>query len=111
MGNLNDFMLYFMLFVAVYVLYYAIRGEGKIYENDYPKAIQEDHKKLLRKFCWVIGLGIIPLTILEFVFESDPNYGFFAWLNIGFVMGCVIVYLIVFRKKFGKYVYPQKPRK
>lgn len=111
MGGLNDFMLYFMLFVAVYVLYYAIRGEGKIYENDYPAVMQDEHKKLLRKFCWIIGIGIIPLTILEFIFQSNSLYGIFAWANIAFVLGCVIVYLVLFRKRFGKYVYPQKPNK
>jgi di/tricarboxylate transporter len=100
-----------MLFAAVYVLYYAIRGKGKIYENDYPKAIQEEHSKFLRKFCWVIGLGILPLTILEFIFEHSSFYPFIEWTNIGFVMICVVVYLIIFRKRFGKYIYPQKPGK
>lgn len=107
-GNFNDIMLYFMLFAAVYVLYYAIRGEGKIYENDYPKAMQEDHKKFLRTFCWIIGIGILPLTILEFIF---PSNAFISWANIGYVLACVVVYLILFRRKFGKYIYPQKPGK
>jgi hypothetical protein len=108
LGNFNDIMLFFMLFAAVYLLYYAFRGEGKIYENDYPKAMQEEHRNYMRKFCWIVGIGILVFTALEFF---NPNNGFFSWLNIGFVLGAVVVYLIIFRKKFGKYVYPKKPEK
>ncbi len=105
-----DFMLYFNLFIAVYVLYYAIRGQGKIYENDYPKAIKDDHARLLRKFCWIVGLGMLPLTILELVYDSASQASVFSWINIGFVLGCVVIYLIIFRVKFGKYVYPKKDK-
>ena len=103
-----DFMLYFNLFIAVYVLYYAIRGTGKIYENDYPQAIKEDHAKLLRKFCWIVGLGMLPMTILELVLETNNQASFFSWINIGFVLVCVVAYLVIFRIRFGKYVYPKK---
>ena len=103
-----DFMLYFNLFIAVYVLYYAIRGQGKIYENDYPKAIKEDHAKLLRKFCWIVGLGMLPLTILELVYNANGQASIFSIINIGFVMAAIVIYLIIFRVRFGKYVYPKK---
>lgn len=104
-------MLYFNLFIAVYVLYYAFKGTGKIYENDYPKEIKEDHAKFLRKFCWIVGIGMLPLTILELVLQDNPAIAFFSWANIGFVMVCVVFYLVVFKVKFGKYVYPKKPGK
>lgn len=103
-----DFMLYFNLFIAVYVLYYAIRGTGRIYENDYPQAIKEDHAKLLRKFCWIVGLGMLPLTVLELVYNTDASGSFFSWINIGFVLVAVVTYLVIFRVKFGKYVYTKK---
>lgn len=103
-----DFILYFNLFIAVYVLYYAIRGEGKIYENDYPKAMKEDHAKFLRKFCWIIGLGMLPLTILELAFQGSAEVSILSWINIGYVFACIVVYLILFRIRFGKYVYPKK---
>ena len=108
---MNDFMLYFNLFIAVYVLYYAFRGTGKIYENDYPNEIKEAHAKFLRKFCWIVGIGMLPLTILELVFGSNGVYSVFSWINIGFVLACVVFYLVIFKVKFGKYVYTKKPRK
>lgn len=108
---MNNFMLYFNLFIAVYVLYYAIRGEGKIYENDYPKEIKEAHAKFLRKFCWVIGIGMLPLTILELAFQDNAALGFLSWANIGFVLVCIVIYLVLFKVRFGKYVYTQKPKK
>lgn len=103
-----DFMLYFNLFIAVYVLYYAFKGTGKIYENDYPAAVKEPHAKLLRKFCWIVGLGMLPLTIAELILKDEASFGVFSWLNIGFVLGCVVVYLILLKKRFGKDIYPQK---
>jgi len=103
-------MLYFNLFIAVYVLYYAIRGQGKIYENDYPTSIKEAHAKLLRKFCWIVGLGMFPLTILELVYSTNQQASFLSWINIGFVLVCVVTYLVIFRIKFGKQVYPKKDK-
>lgn len=105
-----DFMLYFNLFIAAYVLYYAIRGQGRIYENDYPKAIKEGHAKLLRKFCWIVGLGMLPLTVLELVYDTNNQASVFSWINIGFVLAAIVTYLVIFRVKFGKYVYTKKDK-
>lgn len=114
-----DFMLYFNLFICAYLLYYGIKGQGKIYENDYPDEIKESHAKLLRKFCLITGIGLCPLTIVELMFSSqnqDPNLvgsssGWFSWVSIGFVAVCVVVYLIIFKVRFGEALKDPRKRK
>lgn len=92
-----DFMLYFNIFIGIYLLYYAIKGSGKIYENEYPKEVKEAHAKFLRKFCWIVGIGMIILTVLELTFKDIP---YLAWVEIGFVAAAVIIYLVVAQTKF-----------
>jgi len=48
MDGAFNFMMIFDIFIAVYLLYYAIKGSGKAYENDYPEEMQAAHRKLLR---------------------------------------------------------------
>ena len=59
-------MMIFDIFIAIYLLYYAIKGSGKAYENDYPEEMQEAHRKLLRTFCWITGVPLLVLSILEY---------------------------------------------
>ena len=47
---MGDFMLYFNVLIAIYLLYYAIKGSGKIYENDFPEEAKKAHNTFLRKF-------------------------------------------------------------
>ena len=104
-----DFMLMFNIFIAAYLLYYAFKGSGKVYENDYPKAMKEAHAKLLRKFCWITGVGLLVLTILEFIYGFNSPW---AIVSIVFVLGCVAIYFILFRVRFKEFLSkPKNPTK
>ena len=94
-----DFMLYFNIFIAIYLLYYAIKGTGKIYENEYPKEVKEAHAKFLRKFCWIVGIAMLVLTVLELMYTELV---FLAWIEIGFVGAAVIIYIVVAHIKLRK---------
>lgn len=106
MESTLNFMSMFNIFIAAYVLYYAIKGSGKVYENDYPKEMKAEHAKILRIFCWVVGVGMMPLAILEY---KDGFNSIWTTISIFFVLGCIAVYVVIFRKKFGKYL--KKPAK
>ncbi len=111
MGSLfgMDFMVLFNLFIAVYLLYYAIKGTGKVYENDYPKAMKDSHAKFLRKFCWVTGVGMLVLGIFDYMETQKGNANsIFAIVSIVFVLGCVVTYFIVFRVRYKQYL--SKPK-
>lgn len=103
-----DFMVVFNIFVGAYLLYYAIVGKGRLYEGDYPKEMMEEHQKLLRKFCWLVGAPMLGLSVLEYM------YGFgsiWSTISIVYVLGAVVIYFIIFTKKFRKYLYPEKTSK
>mgnify|MGYP000865797794 CR=1 FL=1 len=108
MGTGMEFMLIFNIFIAAYLLYYAIKGDGKVYENDYPKAMQEEHRRMLRMFCWIAGAGMLVLSILEFM----NGFGsVFTIVSIAFVLGCIVVYFVFFRIKFKEFLKKDKPAK
>jgi hypothetical protein len=84
MGDMNQMMAGIMVLIGAMALYYAITGRGKVFENDYPKGMKEEANIMLRKFLWIvyawayyIGLVVLPL---------------------------IIVYYIIFRRKFSKYL-------
>ncbi|MBD5560451.1 MAG: hypothetical protein HDQ87_08890 [Clostridia bacterium] len=100
-----NMMVIFDVFIAVYLLYYAIKGDGKLYENDFPKAMQEEHRSLLRKFCWITGVPMLVLSVLEYMYSYRSMW---SYIVIGYGLTCVVVYVIVFRVRFGRYLKPEK---
>ena len=107
MYNPLNFMLFFNIIIAVYLLYGGIKGDGKMYENDYPENVQKEYKSGIRKFCLFTGIIMLVLSILELVLYQYPDLNGIAnvvsWVNIALVFVAIAVYLILARKKYGKY--------
>lgn len=101
-----NFMVIFDLFIAVYLLYYAIKGTGKLYEGgEYPKAMREEHNKMLRKFCWIVSVPMLVMSVLEYMYSYTSIWG---TLIIVYALVCVTVYVILFQVRFRKYLKPEK---
>ncbi len=96
-----NFMIIFNIFIAVYLLYYAIKGTGKVYENDYPKEMKESHNKLLRKFCWIVGVGLLIFSVLEYVFSFGSVW---TIVSIAYVLGAVVIYFVLFRVRYKQFL-------
>ncbi len=103
-----NFMMIFNIFIAVYLLYYAFKGTGKVYENDYPKAMKESHAKLLRKFCWITGVGLLVLSILEYIQGFNSVW---TIVSIVFVLACIVVYFVLFRVRYKEFLAKPKTSK
>lgn len=103
-----NFMIIFDIFIGVYLLYYAIKGSGKAYENDYPEEMQAEHRKILRMFCWITGAPLLVLSILEYM-SPDKAMSIWSIISIIYILACVVAYFIVFRVKFKEYL--KDPRK
>ncbi len=103
-----NFMMIFDIFIAIYLLYYAIKGSGKAYENDYPEEMQEAHRKLLRTFCWITGVPLLVLSILEYT-SAEGIQSPWSIVSIIYILACVVAYFIIFRVKFKEYL--RDPRK
>lgn len=107
MSSSMNFMMIFNIFIAAYLLYYAIKGTGKVYENEYPKAMKEEHAKLLRKFCWITGVGLLVFSILEYIKGFNSVW---TIVSIVYVLGCIVVYFILFRVRFKEYLAKPKAK-
>ncbi len=111
MGGMDgafNFMMLFDIFIAVYLLYYAIKGSGKAYENDFPAEMQEAHRKMLRLFCWIAGAPLLVLSILEYT-SGQGITSIWSVISIVYILSCVVVYFVLFRVRFKEYL--KNPRK
>lgn len=98
LDNMNQLMAGIMVIAGAMSLYYAFTGSGKVYQNDYPKGMQEEANKLLRLFLWIIA----PIALTSGVLElAGFSWAYFIGLAI-FPM--IIVYYILFRRKFKEYL-------
>ncbi len=95
--DMNRMLSGFTIIIGLFALYSAITGKGPAYKNDYPKAIQAEANKLMRLFCWVLGPVITVFGVLDYMGHVWASY-----VNIVFTIGAIVVYMIIFRKKFGK---------
>lgn len=75
-------------------MYYAITGQGKAFENDYPKSMKEEANSMLRKFLWIIGPIALASGVLELV---GYPWGYYVGLAI---IPLIVVYVIMFRSRF-----------
>ena len=95
MQDISQFMSLFMIIIGIFTMYSAITGKGPAYNNDYPKSMKEDANKMLRTFCWIIG----PVATVTGVFEY-MGYQWAFWVNMGYILPVIIVYIVLFRRKF-----------
>lgn len=104
MEGTMDFMIIFNLVIGVYALYCGITGKGGAYKNDYPEKIKEEANALLRKFLLVAG----PILVVSSAIEYFELFGSFSsmvgLIAIGILLVMVVGYIIIFRKRYGKYL-------
>ena len=101
-----DMMLYFNIFAAIIVLYYAIRGKGQIYDVDYPEEAKKEYCRMIRIFCWCIGIFLLVISIIElWLFNNGgaPIAMTLSWFDIIATLAAVVIFVIVTKRKFGKY--------
>jgi uncharacterized protein (DUF983 family) len=96
---MNQMMSAFMVIIGVLALYSAFTGKGPAFNNDYPKAMKEDANKMLRKFCWIIGPIAVVTGVLDYI-----GYAWAYWVSLATILPAIIVYIIIFRKRFKNYL-------
>lgn len=100
----DNFFLLINIAIGIYATYAGIVGRGFAYKNDYPEEIKADANALLRKFLLVIGpVMLVGSAVDYFSLLGDATF-YFALSVIVIVLALVIVYIVIFRKRFGKYL-------
>ena len=96
---MDQFMSAFMVIIGLFALYSAFTGKGPAFKNDYPKAMQADANKMMRLFLWVIAPIITVFGILEYM-----GYEWAYWISVGVTLPAIVVYMVLFRRRFKQYL-------
>ena len=99
MENMNQMMSIFTILIGAFALYSAVTGRGPAYKNDYPKAMKEDANKMLRQFCWIVAPIMLVTGVLDYL-----GYTWAFFITLGITIPGIVVYTIMFRKRFKKYL-------
>ncbi len=98
-----DIVIIMDIAIGAYFLYAGITGKGNLYVNNrHPKEIREDAKKLLRVITLILG----AILFVSGIFEAFNLFsqGIVMLVSISACVIVLIVYFIIFRKKFGEYL-------
>jgi hypothetical protein len=99
---MNQMMAIITVIAGVLAFWYAILGKAPGFNMDYPKEIKADAEKMLRQFCWIIGPVALASGILELV-----GYAWAGYISL-LTLPVIIVYVILYRKRFKKYLKKMK---
>jgi hypothetical protein len=97
MNNMNSMFGMINIAIGAFALYSAIAGKGPAYKNDYPEEIKEEANKLMRMICWVVGPILIVQGVLDYM-----GYTTASMIMMIPVFGAIVVYLVIFFKRFRK---------
>jgi len=101
--NMNQFMAGFSILIGLFTLYSAITGKGPAFKNDYPKAIKAEADRMMRIFCAIISPVILVFGVLDYM-QDQWGTAWASWVNIAFVLPAIVVYTILFRRKFKNHL-------
>lgn len=75
-------MTLFEVCIGVYLLYAAVKGSGKLYENDYLNCSREEYVKGMRKLAVITGVLMLISSGLELVglVEAGSAMSWILWL-------------------------------
>lgn len=97
-----DIVIIMDIAIGAYLLYAGISGKGNVYQNNrLPEEVQGEAKKLLRVITLILGAILFVSGIFEafHLFQQE----IVMLVSIGACVIVLIVYYILFRKKFGEY--------
>lgn len=94
----------FSLILGAYATYAGIVGKGYAYKNDYPEEVKGPANALLRKFLLIIGPILVLCTIVELFSLFGEISQMFSMIGCGVAVVCIIIYIVIFRVRFGKKV-------
>lgn len=97
-----DIVILMDIAIGAYLLYAGISGKGNVYQNNrLPDEVKDDAKKLLRVITLILGAILFVSGIFE-AFHLFPQ-DIVMLVSIAACIVVLVVYYILFRKKFGEY--------
>ena len=102
MKDIDNLIALLNLVLGLYFLIAGIVRKGSLYKNDYPKEIQAETRRAISFFSIIAGILLTAVSCLDIYQVQNIQ-----WLNytlLGMCMLLVIICVIYFKKKFGKYL-------
>ena len=97
-----DIVILMDIAIGAYLLYAGISGKGNVYQNNrLPDEVKDDAKKLLRVITLILGAILFVSGIFEAFHLFPQNIVMLA--SIAACIVVLVIYYILFRKKFGEY--------
>ncbi|MDD6044758.1 MAG: hypothetical protein PUC76_03810 [Clostridia bacterium] len=88
----------FELLIGVYLIYAAIKSDGKLYENDYLKCSREEYVKGMRRLALLTGVIMLLSSGLELLGVTEPN-SVLSWILWFITFGSIILMMVYSVKK------------
>lgn len=88
-----NFFNLFEIVLGLYLLYAAVTGKGKYYENEYCKVPREQYVKVMRILAAIVGVLIMVAPVLQLAGVMAEN-SVWSWVLWGINMvgiGCMLV--------------------
>lgn len=102
MDDINNLIALLNLILGLYFVIAGLLRKGSLYKNEYPAEIQAEARRAISVFSIIAGLLLTAISCLE-IYQVEN----LQWLNYmlwGLCMVLVIVCVIYFKKKFGRYL-------
>lgn len=104
----------FEIVLGLYLLYAAVTGKGKYYENEFCKVPREQYVKVMRIFAWCVGVLIMVSPILQLtgvITETSP-WGWILWcVNMLGIIGMLIANVKMTDREKAKAAQGRTPSK
>ncbi|MFA5675215.1 MAG: hypothetical protein WDA65_01720 [Christensenellales bacterium] len=99
MSDFDSMMTIITIAIGAFALFSAITGKGPAFNNNYPKEMKEDADKMLRIACWIAGPILLASGILEYI-----GVGWAFYISMFTILPGCVVFTVLFRRKFKKYL-------
>ena len=104
LNSINQLTSIITIIAGVLAIWYAIFGKAPGFNMEYPKEMKADAEKMLRQFCWIIG----PIAVITGVLDMFSGIEWAFWIGMGLIIPAIVVYVILYRKRFKHYLKKMK---
>lgn len=99
--NINLFTL-LLVAVGIYMVVCAIRGKGKLFENEHTKCSPEDYLKWMRLASFISGLVVIihgALLVFGVIEDGSTADTVLTWVVLALIIGVVVLNVVLTDRK------------
>ncbi|MDR1620647.1 MAG: hypothetical protein LBS18_08320 [Clostridiales bacterium] len=95
MGDMFGMFDLFELIIGAYLLYGAVTGKGKIFQNEnVKKGMEAQYKKRMRLFCWILGPLMVGCGLLSRLNPGAQNAAMLSASRILWGLSCVLIIIL-----------------